>query len=286
MVDTGIPDTVKTAGRRKVFGVPVILLAAVVVAVLVIVAWKTPKKVDTPVDTSGTTDTNGDGVPDGADGSAAPTGPAFGMTDTGSFTSAGAPITVTPTPVEVADASNQTWLRKAIEWLVETGTPGGAAQEALTLYLNGQPLSYAQGQLRDKVIKQFGPPPEGVSGIATTASEPGRRQGPPPLDHTVKGANDNQYGELATLYYGHNDGHLVDILERANADKIGTSGPFPPGTKVTIPKYHPPMTYKATASTTTAAAIAKKNGTSEAAVKAMNGSVHWPVKVGTVVIVG
>lgn len=282
-----MPDAIKGAGRKKFLGIPVLVWAALGVGALMFVAWKMPSKTaaNPPEDTTGGTPAT-DGVPTGAEGAVSSQ---FGMTDTGGFNSAGAPIIVNPTPATptAGITTNQEWSSQAISWLTnQGGAAGGAAQEAITLYLNGQPLSYTQGQLRDQAIKQFGPPPEGVASISRTAAEPGRTQGVPPLTHTVKGDNDNTISELAALYYGKSSQHNNDIIERENGGRIGPSGPYPVGTRIVIPKYHEPMHYTATKTTTTAAAIAKKNGTSTTAVIAMNPGVHFPVKPGTVVVVG
>jgi hypothetical protein len=86
---------------------------------------------------------------------------------------------VAPAPAPAAGTNttvttNDAWLKQGVAFLGTSGVTGGIAQSALSLYLDGNQMSYAQGVLRDKVIAQFGLPPNlGPSGPTAMPHSPG-----------------------------------------------------------------------------------------------------------------
>lgn len=262
----------KSLQSKKVFGVPVLYLAVLFVAVLVFFAWRLKPVTDdtTPDDGSG----SGDGS---ADVSGDPDYSSLATNGTVTVSQPGQPDAITP----VNNQTNDTWVAQGVAYLIAQGmATGGEAQDALSLYINGGQLSYDQGVLRDAVIKQYGLPPDSPTATGGTKSQIAKRQGNPPIVHTVQGENDNSYHEITKLYYGREDSEVTDLLQAANPALGHAGGAWQPGTKVTVPAYHPPVYFTATASTHTLGAIASKNGISQAIVEDLNDGVKFPVAVG------
>jgi hypothetical protein len=178
--------------------------------------------------------------------------------------------------------TNDTWARKAIEWLITVQkAPVSEATNAVMKYLGGEDLTSVEGAYRDQVVKQYGLPPEvPASGVTAPKTVVGVKQGKPPLVHVVKGGPDDTYTELAKLYYASGSGENIDLLQAANS-ALGGHGPFPPGTRVKIPAWHGAEFYRATSATRTAAAIARKNSISTTQLYNMNDGMKFPVKIGT-----
>lgn len=262
----------KGLSGKKVLGVPVLYLGVLFVGVLVFFAWRM-KPVTDPADAEDDASGSGDGS---ADVSGDPDYSALATNGTVTVVQPGQPDAVTP----VGNMTNDRWIAQGVAYLIAQGTAtGGDAQLALSTYVNGGQLTYTQGQYRDAVIKQYGLPPE-LTTPGGTDSPAAKRQGDPPTVHTVQGKNDNGYGVLERLYYGRSDNDTFDMLQVANP-KLGQGGPFAVGTKIIIPAYHSPSYYTATKTTRTLAAIASKNGTSQAAVAEYNDGMKFPVNVGT-----
>jgi hypothetical protein len=267
--------------RRKVAGVPVVYLLGGVAVILAVLAYRMK-------------DTTSQDAPDpealeveaaGEDALLAGTGDTSGYD---AFVANGS-ITAAPPETDAAekpDPTNEGWIKLGTEWLATQGVSGGAAQRALTLYVQGEQLTFEQGVWRDKVIVKFGAPPESISPGPTSGAPvaPAQRQGNPPLLHVVKGENDNAFKELTQLYYGKADNATIDFLQAANG--LGSTGPFAVGTKVTIPRYAAPKYYTSTKTTDTASEIARKNGISTTALAHLNDGMKFPVKSGTKVRVG
>lgn len=136
-----------------------------------------------------------------------------------------------------------------------------------------------QGEVNQNVQTEEEPDNDKFSGPPT-------RQGRAPTTHTVRSKKDNDYRELALLYYGSNRWDFANRI-RGHQKNIGLKkGPFPVGTKVYIPKFDSPKWFKATSRHRHLHAIARKNGVSAARVMAMNPGFKWPVKVGQRVRVG
>jgi hypothetical protein len=256
--------------QRKVFGIPVMYLAALFVAVLVFFAWRMR---DASSEETPATEPEGDPGSGGGTG-----GESFGGDSSGPL------VTNLPvTPTTVVTDSNALWARRAIEWLYTVGgsTPE-LATRAITLYIEGSDLSYGQSALVDKANRQFGLPPEPITRGRTLSDQAGKTQGTPPIRHTVRSTSENSFAKLAKLYYGATHYDAVNLLEVANLslDKTKT---FPLGTQVIIPKYRNPKMFKATQSVRSAEAIGGRNGISAAAVREYNDALKFPVKPGTMV---
>lgn len=242
---------------RKVAGVPVVWVIAVVAAVGLYAAIRMKPAADETV--------SEDDIPEG---------------DAGGD---GQPIFRANQELEsdetgTTEPTNEQWARKAVEWLVANGATLSLASTAITKYLNSETLSQAEGALRDKVVKQFGLPPEGLSTSNVLGYQgPATKQGVPPLTHTVRGKSDDTYKELARLYYGLDNADQVTLIMQANTSTVA---PFSPGTRIRIPEYRAPRYYTATGATRTLYAIAAKNGTTAPKVQALNPKTVFPVPVG------
>jgi len=177
--------------------------------------------------------------------------------------------------------TNEYWGRRAIEWLTANGTALPLATSAITGYLDGTTLSYAEGVVRDKAIHQFGLPPEGLLSANTNKQNvyngPASKQGVPPLHHVIKGTMDNTAKELARLYYGIDNTDAIILIHQANPT---LTTPYPVGSRVLVPAFHQPRYYTATTAINTLYAIAKKNGMSPQQLQAYNPNTHFPVEAG------
>lgn len=138
--------------KRKVFGIPVLYIAIVIVGALAIYAWRArsiPSEEPT-TESDGTIDDVTYNDDENADPSLYPISPT------------GTVYAQSPQAVEdnVEYFGNDDWLRQAVAFLIEQGENPGEAQNALQAYLEGEDMTYNQGVLRDKAIKKFGVPPE------------------------------------------------------------------------------------------------------------------------------
>lgn len=261
--------------KKKVVGIPVLYLAGGFVAILAVVAWKLKAAPEpTPPDAAGTDD--GTGAPELAGSDSAYDG----------YNTNGTVVVQpsAPTGQPPVEETNETWLSAAITYVVKQklATPG-FAQEALTKYLDGNDLSFSEGQIRDAALNGVGIPPESLGKIGATATAPARKQfSQYPGTHTVKGGNDNTAGKLAVLYYGAD--HATDgALKIASVNlKMGpATTTYPTGTKIQIPAYVTPGTFTATKTTTHFKDIAAKSGTTADVVRALNPNLSEPFAVGT-----
>jgi hypothetical protein len=252
--------------HKKVAGVPVLYLAGGAVVILAIVAFKmkpsTPPVEDAPADAGGD--------PNAVDESA------YGdLATQGTVTVVQQPNQVTPDAVV---KTNSTWVRDGSTWLVnENLATGTVAYTALSKYINGTDRSYEEDVMVNKVIKQFGPPPDDIAEGGTAGSKPAQKQFTnPPGVHTITGASDDSWAEIATLYYGNGSAANQDLLQFANPSLGSSPGPFGVGTKITVPVYHAPVTYKVPRGPVSWASVAAKNGISETQLKNLNnGSAAW-----------
>jgi LysM repeat protein len=282
-------DKYKEFLNKKVFGVKMLYVALVVVVILGLVAWKmknagTGAGADT-ADTADTADaaagdTGVDDVPTTVTPSDSSQGIGSGGVSTGGVTTD--PVYTPP----AAQLSNDTWMRMGIDWLIKQGVPSDQATMALQAYLAGDQLSYDQGQLRERVIAQFGLPPE-IPQSGGTANKPTTPKPPPkvtpgtqkpPLNFKTT-ASINTYGEIAQKFYGSTNDRYIDLLQAHNL-KLGHAGPFKVGTTVFVPAKSEPHYFTATKTTRTLGAIAAKNGTSIGVIKELNDKTHFPVAVG------
>jgi hypothetical protein len=259
-----------TIVQKKVFGIPVVYLALIVVAGLAFLAWKIKPTV-TPV-----ADTPADGLGPEVDPDTS------GLETTGT-------VIVAPQPNVPADAIEQTndkWLRSGVDYLVNEAkvATAGDAQLALSTYLEGGDLTYEQGLWRDKVIGKLGLPPESLPRVGITTTAPAQKQFTAfPGKHTVKGSNDNTASKLANLYYGSGDAAHTNRVVEMNTGLGPATTTYTPGTVVNIPGYTYPNYYTVTGKNkdnyfTT---LAGKFGLSVAQVQALNPTLTQPIPKGT-----
>jgi hypothetical protein len=285
--------------QRKVFGVKVLYLVAVVVVVLLFFALKMESGISDEEALDTVEETSGDfGI---TDAEATPTYPDFDGTGTVTVPSTSVGTTdpaVTPgSYTSVPEETNETWGRKAIEWLVKNG---GASADGATIaiqkYLNGDQLSFAEGELRNKAVTAIGfppiIPPSGGTLAKPIAATPNPAPAKPvakvykaPTTHTITGGGDNTWTELAKLYYQSTAAGHIDAIQAANVNVKGFkhSGEMPKGTKLYIPAKRSPKMYKVVRGKTSAAAIAKANGISEKALRELNDLTKFPAAVGKMV---
>ncbi len=150
-----------TLTSRKIGGIPVLYIVAVAVLVGLYAAFKmkpTPAQNDTADDQAADPST-GDGL--SGDGP-----------DTNQPVFIANPVIQQPSAQPI-EQTNEMWARKAIEWLIspQGGETLSVASTAISGYLNGETLSWEEGQARDKAVKQFGLPPEGIL-TAVTGPKP------------------------------------------------------------------------------------------------------------------
>lgn len=258
--------------KRKVAGVPVLYIAAAFVTILALVAWKmkptTPPE-EAPIEEQSNT------APDGSEFD--------GLATQGTVTVV-QPAGNQTVPDPVVE-TNETWGKKAIEWLVkEDKASPGNAQTAIAKYLNGEQLSFDEGALRDLAVRQYGIPPESVTSPTSTAERPAQRQFTNfPGTHTIRGTNDATYQQLSQLYYGNADFAHYSKLQAANPT-LSKDGIHQPGTVVKIPIYSNPRYFTVTKDTLDRTKIAAKNGITTWALDAYNPNLrNNAIKVGQVV---
>lgn len=252
---------------KKVAGIPVLWIALIIALVALYGALRlkpaAPEEEDIP---EGDEDTDGD------------------IGDTGQPVFSATPVVMQPSGPSVASTpmedTNDLWGRRAVEWLIANGFSVTVATNAITKYLGGETLSVTEGQARDKAIKQFGIPPEGLvtTSTAATPSAPASAQGKAPTTHTVRGARDNTPAELARVYYGIANADMINLIDAANPT---STKPYRVGQRVRIPAMREPKYYRATAAVNTLYAIARKNGTDAAKVSELNPGMRFPVRVDT-----
>lgn len=256
---------------KKIGGVKVVYLGAVVAVALGFYAYRThaANKGAATVATAGTADP--------ATGEATPV-------EQPTFTANPAQVSstdsTTATDSTYTAPTNDTWSASAIAWLVGQGHDVQSSTDTITKYLNGDSLSYGEGQLRDAAVKEFGVPPVPPTGGSVGLNPAtAKKQGNPPTHHTVKGAGDNSFSKLALIYYGAASKDFTTTLRAANPTL--TASVLPTGTVVMIPAFSHPYYFKATSRARTAYDIAAKNGTTEAHIIELNPGVNFPVRVGT-----
>lgn len=282
----------KSLTQKKVAGVPVLYIGAVVVVILAVVAWR----MKTPAGVPDAEVAAGDAADPAAEDVAAEERiPPF---------VANPPATGSPVPDpgglgQVDD--NDQWMRRSIEWLAGQGhATADAATIALQKYLAGDQLSMAEGRLRDLAISHFGLPPEiPTSGGTVDPVVPGPTPtNPPPTTtnppvtppkvykpntfHTVTGPKDDSYTDMARLYYNRTDNASIDLIQSYNVTK-GHEGPFPVGSRFWIPAWHAPKYATAKKGMQTASEFVAKNQplNSTKMLAELNDGMKFPVKIGT-----
>lgn len=269
--------------QRKILGIKVLYLVAAFVVALLLVAWKMKSAPDAEDEVPGEDEDDA-----GADD---PLAPIERYPDTDGDGTVTTPVATPETPTTPVydvpvEATNETWARTAISWLRQNGGTPESAATAIQKYLAGDALSYAEGQLRDKAINQFGYPPDiPISGgtqnkPVTTAKPPTvtpQTQKPPLVFNTT--ASINTFGEMAKKFYGSNADRYIDLIQAANTSKPH-AGPFKVGTPFFIPAKREPKYYTAKRGYLTAASIAAANGISQASLKELNDNMKFPVTAG------
>lgn len=258
---------------KKVAGVPVMALFALMMGVLLYYAIKMKPAADDSVEGGEPTDAAAvdEDLPDTSQ-------PVFSAT----------PAIYQPSGASVASSaqedSNELWGKRALEWLIAQGVTYDLASGTVSKYLAGEGLSASEGAVRDRAIGQWGLPPEAVD-YAPTGSAPSNvykgpatAQGVPPLRHKVRGKSDDQPAELARVYYGIANGDAVNKIRAANTT---VAWPAAPGTEIRIPEKFAPKYYRTTSATRSLYDVARKNGSTPAKISALNPSVTFPVKAGT-----
>lgn len=276
-------DKIGTFLQKKVLGVKVLYLVAVFVVLLAFWAWRMKPSADA------TGDASTDAGTDTATGEE-PSQPTFSAVP-----NAGGSVTVGG-----QEDTNDTWGRRAIEWLVSQGVSVDKATIAIQKYLNGDALSVEESAIKDKAIGQFGFPPEipqaggTQTDPVTPPAEPGGNNGGgsstqqhiPPGFYTIKAGD--TWTKIAVLWYGSSADKWIDLLQGWN--KYGKnkntpmphSGPLPTGERVWVPEKKEPVY-----------ATAKKGLQSETdfikkypplhhkMLQEFNDGMHFPVKIGT-----
>lgn len=171
-----IPNPAKAKGilSKRVFGIPVLYIAIVLVAALALYAWKAKSA-------TGEEDSSGEAL-DAEDQeyteSEVAAGNIYPISPTGTV------YAQSPQAVEdnVEYFGNDDWLRKAVADLVSKGGNPGEVQNALQAYLEGEDMSYAQGLIRDQAVKAHGLPPENFrAGVSAAKPVPAPKPKPEPV---------------------------------------------------------------------------------------------------------
>ncbi len=268
----------KSLAAKKVLGIPVLYLAAAAVVVFLVWAWQ--MKGYTSEEVTGDENTTPENVPESEDD--------IGAADYQGLTPTGTVTVVQPAaePTEAIKQTNDDWLRAAVTFLIEErlSTPG-EAQVAINNYLEGNDLTYEQGQLRDAAIKKLGVPPERISVLGSVGNKteaPAQRQFSAfPGKHTVKGPNDNSAAKLAALYYGSGDATRAAKIAATN-HVYGTGASYNVGTVLSIPAWREPAYYTVTKTgPKSASGIAAKNAISVPVLQGLNPGKSGPYTAGT-----
>lgn len=272
-------NNIKAFFAKRVAGIPVLYIVGVAVGIFAWFAFRMKPSVQDV-----TTDEGSDGASGTGDAGAAQNGDLAGSVYDQLKTSG--TVVVAPAPTDDTSPSttvktNETWLSDGVQWLVkEDKATGTIAQAALSKYLEGQNYSFDEGKLIDAWYKQGGPPPDGISSPGKVGTQPAQKQGNPPLDHVVKGSNDDTYGKIATLYYGHNEQQTYDLVQAANVNRLGpVNGPYTPGTKITVPVYRTQKIYTLPRDMDSSQ-ISAANGISRAQFEALNNTTQRQWKKG------
>lgn len=272
-------ESFKELMQRRVFGIPVMYVAGIFVAILAFVAWRMAPSKDKDAGSGDNTDGppgSGDGL---GEGGTVTTGDFDGTIYDGLKTSGTVVVAPTPPEKELDKVyTNEEWVRDGAAWLVAQNKASSTeAASALSKYINGQDRSYAEDALVNAWSKEKGLPPSmpDSSGnvIAPTPAlakpSPAQKQGSPPIIHKVKGSSDNTLAELANLYYGRADAQTIDLIQGSNPNIKNDAGPFPIGFGIRIPVWHVPK-YYVTPRIMTTKEIAAKNGLASWSIEVLN----------------
>lgn len=278
--------------RRKVAGVPVPVIAALIVAGLVYAAVTMRKTPDEPLTDEAPTDAAGtDTEADtGIDGQ-----PTFTATRPMIYPTPGGSVTT------VQEDNNELWGRRATEWLIAQKYPYNLAAGSIAGYLAGESLTDEQGKVRDKAVKQFGLPPEGVEFADGQHTKPSRETNETWSRKCIEWLITDDGGKVPlgkaqNAIGGYIAGHALSQDEGHIRNRaIKKFGLPPEPIRKGPPKHrHPaagtrdnrPQYYLSTHRINTAAEIAAKNGTTVKAIHTLNPERDFPVSPKTRVRVG
>ncbi len=261
----------KSIADKKVAGIPVLYLAAGAVVIFAVWAWqlKSSTAEDAPVEE------------ESAAGDVEAEADYSGLASNGTVTVV---QQAAETETESVKQTNDDWLRAAVTYLIDEklATPG-EAQTAINNYLEGNDMTYEQGQLKDAAIKKLGLPPERITQLGNvgnkTEAAAQRQFSLFPGKHTVKGSNDNSAAKLAQLYYG-NGGAVYANKIAATNNKYGNGVGYNVGTVLTIPAWRDPRYFTVTKTTRYAKLVGAKNGVSEAVIRGLNPGMAEPYNIG------
>lgn len=137
---------------RKIGGIPVLYLVGGFVVVLVVIAWRMKPSTVASEDAATQPEFASDTI---RTESIYPPLPLGTVTAPPQGTGA-----TTPDSGNASIETNTDWLKAGVEFLVSKNESPGAAQAALTAYLDGEDLSADQARMRDLAIKEYGLPPD------------------------------------------------------------------------------------------------------------------------------
>lgn len=265
----------KSLSSKKIAGVPVLYLAAAVVVIIAIVAWRMKPATE---EVTGDESTTTENVPSSEQDS--PASDYEGMATQGTVTVVQSSTTESESSTE---QTNEDWERAAVKYLIdEKNATATDAQLAISKYLDGANMTYDEGKLRDAAVAKLGLPPERLSNVGTVSAAPAQKQFSLfPGTHTVKNSNDNTPAKLATLYYGSGDAAHANkiVAENYKLGPVGTT--YTAGTKVKIPTWVNPRYFTITQNTRNATKVAAKNGISVYSFIALNPGLVTPYKIGS-----
>lgn len=205
---------------KKVFGIPVLYIAIVLVAGLALYAWRT-KAIPEPSEEELADEEYVES--EVAAGNLTPISP------TGTVYAQSPQAVVENTPY----FGNNEWLQRAAADQISKGANPGEVMNALQAFLEGEDLTYQQGLIRDKALKDVGLPPESfragasapkpqpVKPKSSPAPAPPKPVAPkpapkpaPPKRKTHKVVRGDTLWDLAGKYYG--NGSQWKKISKAN----------------------------------------------------------------------
>lgn len=295
-------DKLRALMSRKVAGIPVMALAALLMGALLYAAFKM-KATDEPTEEA-FDESDPEAEQAIGDGDGSNEQPVFIVPGSRLNTGGSGTGTVPEVPGMAVPTTNDLWKAEVTTWLIGEGLSGTDAAMIMANYFNGVSMPASSSSWVNKAIAKFGIPPEGPPDYVSLPTTPAPNQEvplPPQPNqearqisyakshggkqfsggtgkHFVQGSSDNTFNELARRYYGNNDGIRIKI----QSYNVGYREPFPKHRIVYVPKYVDPKYYRVAkrGERTDIAWVAGKNGTSTDMLRKLNPSVRWPLKRG------
>lgn len=299
-------DKLRALMSRKVAGIPVMAIAAVLMGALLYAAFKMKAAPEEePTDASATDVDTEQAVGDGDDSNEQPT-----FIVPGSRLNTGGVVdsntgTVPEVPGVAVPTTNELWRAEVTAWLTGQGLSGTNAAMIMANYFDGVSMTAENTAWINKAIAKFGQPPEGPPDYVSLPTTPGQvPEVPLPAapsqearqvsyarshggkqfsgkgKHFVQGTHgDTTFKGLARLYYGD---ERMWVRIKALSYNAGYREPFPKHRIVEIPLYVTPRYYTIPRTgRTDKAYVAGKNGTTVDALEKLNPGYKWPGKRGT-----